>query len=370
MSSTEYATIYDHAAAVVRSECGSISDVNKILSDLRDRALSDERDPLKNRDLIVEPQMDAQILNVSFELYEQVAAHLQRLNILHIWVRVACPSDDDEGLEVIETDSPKDFREAISSPCPHCGQLHDDIEWDNLETFYAFHYNNTPDRFKYSTFFKKLQSLPSATTKLKQPFPVRLREWLQEGPLRRFFQARAPLPADTVAVALETNAPNTVVPSQRETLNTLWVRGSLLLLGGLVTSFFISLWSVTWAILTGAAFFLCFTTLAWVTLNAIYAAAYLERRILTCGYTVAFILLTGSSGIGFGGDATNHPTPKEKNIRSPKSHQENSFLKNVLWDLRWNYGETNSQLAWASVVTFLGTSGIATLLYSIRIKNQ
>lgn len=346
MSSIEYATIYDHAAAVVKSECGSTPEVTKVLDDFRSRALSDEKDPLANRQLMVEPMHDAQILEVPFELVEKVAAQLHRLNILHIWVRATCPSEDDSA-EVVETDNPKTFREMLGSPCPHCGQLHEDIGWENMEIFYAFHYDNVPDKFRFSTYFRKPQELPGAVSEHPSRLS-RIGRWFREGPLSRFFPRRAQSPAETVLVALETNAPNTAVPSQKETLTVVWGRGSALAFSGLVVSYLISLYSVTWAIIAGAVFLLCFLTLAWISWKAIWAAASMERRVLTCGYLLAFALLTGASGFGMAGNIHNEPSEQEQ--------KQNLSTGEPKWDFEWQFGETNPHLVWAAVVTFLGTS--------------
>ena len=186
MSSIEYATIYDHAAAVVKSQCGSTPEVSQILDDFRRRALGDEKDPLENRELIIEPMHDAQILEVPTQLVEKVAAELHRLNILHIWVRATCPANNDDELTVIETDSPKAFREMLALSCPHCGQLHEDIDWDHLKTFYAIHFESAPDKFKFSNYFRKAQSLPSVAS-VRPPLLSRIGMWFREGPLSRFF---------------------------------------------------------------------------------------------------------------------------------------------------------------------------------------
>ncbi|QDT77292.1 hypothetical protein Mal35_07180 [Gimesia maris] len=367
MSSIEYDSIFDHAAAVVKSECGSTLEVERILDDFRVRALSEERDPLINRNLIVEPMHDAQVLEVSFETLEQVTAQLQRLNILHIWVRARCPSEDD-GDDVIETDNPRVFREAISSPCPHCGQLHEDIDWEHLETFYAFHFDKTPDKFKFSNYFRKPQPLPSLSS-VRPPFFARVRKWFREGPLPRFFRVNMPSPAETVTLALDTNAPNTLVPSPKETLATLWKRGTLLVFCGLIITFTVSLWSIAWAIIAGAAFLLCFLILAWVTLNAIFAAAYLERRVLTCGYLITVVLLTSSSGISWEGEVTNHPKIQMEQQTPVNKHELMGIFDNLRWNIKLKHGEENPHLIWASVVIFLGTSYIVYRLYLSRMNH-
>ena len=112
MSSTTFENIFDHAAAIVRSRRGDTPDVNRLLDDFRRRAMAFEKDPLCNRELIVEPAHEAQVLELPIDLVESVAAELQNLNILHVWVRATCPSGDEETL--VETDKPAEFKTAIS----------------------------------------------------------------------------------------------------------------------------------------------------------------------------------------------------------------------------------------------------------------
>lgn len=346
MSSTEFVTIYDHAAAVVRSELGSTSEVNRVLADFRRRALSNERDPLRNRDLIVEPLHESQVLEVPGDLVEKVAATLHRLNILHIWVRASCPASDEGEDTVIETDNPATFRDALASPCPHCAQLHEDIDWNCLETFYAFHFDNAPDKFKFSNYFKKRQTLPIAVPPAQSRYAA-FRTWLQEGPLSVFFRQKVSSPAEAVIVALESNAPTTRIPSQKETLVTLWTRGVILLLVGLAITFLVNLASTTWAIICGTVFLFAFVTLAWVTWRTIWASANLERLVLTCGCVMSAALLGSATGLSFDGTIDNLPSQRDR--------IEKKQIGPLRWHVQWKFGETNGQLVQASVLTFVGT---------------
>lgn len=162
--------------------------------------------------------------------------------------------------------------------------------------------------------------------------------------------------------ALETNAPTTQIPSLKETLTALWSKGTLLAISGLGVSYVVSLASTTWAIITGSVFLLCFLVLSWVTWKSIWAAASMERRVLACGYLLSLALLGASSGLSLDGGINNSLSQQEgvatKDDGTPK------------WHLEWAFGETNTHLVWASVVTFLGTSGIVFGLNWNRVRTR
>ena len=357
MSSTTFENIFDHAAAIVRSRRGDTPDVNRLLDDFRRRAMAFEKDPLCNRELIVEPAHEAQVLELPIDLVESVAAELQNLNILHVWVRATCPSGDEETL--VETDKPAEFKTAISTPCPHCGQIHEDLDWEYLDTFYAFHFDSRPDKFRFSKFYKRPRKLPTAeagTTSLLR----KVSSWLVEGPLSNFFRRRRRSPTEAVVASLQTNASNVEIPSQVELLNRLWTRGALMAFGGTALCWLISFVNETWAIIFGVVFLIAFGVLAFVTWKAIWAAANMERRVLTCGYILAIALLTASSGLKVDGGANGQLS------ETGSSQREASLVED--WHVDWEFGETNTQLVWAAVVTFLGTSGIVFGMNRNRVR--
>jgi hypothetical protein len=199
MSSIGFETTFEHAAALVRAQCGDLPGLETVLGDLRKRVQTDALDPLENRDLIVEPHIDAQMLDVPQKTVECVAAELHRLHLLHIWARITCPWE--EGETVVETDDPKVFQTAIQNECPHCGQSHEDLLWDNIETFYAFHFDSHPDKFKFRDFFRPPRLLPGpriATKpdwsfgKLCRSLVGGISRFFREGPRRLYTRSLRP----------------------------------------------------------------------------------------------------------------------------------------------------------------------------------
>jgi len=365
MSSDAFETIFDLGAEIVKQRLGESAEIVKTIEDFRRRIQTDDRNPLENRDLIVEPNLDSQILVVPRATVEKIAAEFHKLNILHVWVRVRCPSvEEDDEATVVETKSTKEFRKTLQHPCPHCMQLHEDVGWDCLETFYAFNFDTTPDRFKLGKFFRSVKPLPGP----KQTSEAAKQTGGLRGLIASFFPKGPTSPVKEVTAALETNTSVQQLPSPKETVDRVWVRASWFVFLGILITVLVALVNVTWAIIVAVAIIIALLLLGWFTWYAIWAAARLERRVLTGGLTFSGVLLCASSGLQFTADAKN-TTSSAANLDSG-NYASPMIITKVApeWGIHFEFGETNTQLVWAAVVVFLCTIGIVYKMNSDRLR--
>lgn len=212
MSSDGLGTIYDNAASTVAMRLRGCRGVDEVLSSIRSKVLSDVQDPLENRSLIIEPHRLSQTLGVPIATVELVTEELHILNFVHVWARAVCPVTNDDDNTIIETDCAKDFKTALTEPCGHCGQVHDELDWSSIETFFAVHVDGHRDKFNLKRFLiprKRFAVRPS------EPPPP----WLER--IKRFFvrRDRAPndnRPVDQVASQLALNQPTSRAPTVAE----------------------------------------------------------------------------------------------------------------------------------------------------------
>lgn len=298
MSSRELANIFDNAAGTISLRLKNVPHVKRILADFRQHVVSEKRNPARHPELVIEPPMLAQRLDVPRSAVEAVIAELHRFNFVHIWARATCPAvaEDDDNV-IVETDDAKEFKSALRESCPHCGQYHTNLDWQNVETFYAVHLDDQPETFELRRFFVPTKRFSVS----KHPPPRRpgFLEWV-----KRFFVkwARKPAqdkPVDSIAAQLALNQPTTRAPSNTDLA---WKLAITLL---------------AWSVLTAVAFvvlrYACdivtalvvtsFMTLggliaAWVVLRSIFAASYLQRSIMAAGYA-ASIGLSVKSALDF-----------------------------------------------------------------------
>ena len=184
MSSNELETIYDNAAGTISLRLKKIDGVRKVLDALRTRVLSENKNPLENRSLIIEPVMLSQQLRVPRRAVEAVVEELRRFNLVHLWARAICPvvnADDDN--VIVETDNSKVFKDALQESCPHCGQYHSELDWSSIETFYAVNVNDEPDPFDIRRFFISPKRLAFSSGSANPP-PPRVSLWERA---KRFF---------------------------------------------------------------------------------------------------------------------------------------------------------------------------------------
>ena len=152
MPSDKFEAIFNDAASIVERRCQGMHGVSIVLDDIRRRVRTPIMDPLKNRALIVEPWIDAQQLNVPLQTAQCVADELHNLNILHLWARARCPVADTDNNVIAETDDSVAFKGMLRELCPHCGQYHNDLSEEQVETFYAIHFDDKQDDFELRQF--------------------------------------------------------------------------------------------------------------------------------------------------------------------------------------------------------------------------
>ncbi|WP_337175418.1 hypothetical protein [Paludisphaera sp.] len=137
MSSSEFESIFEHAAALVRIRCKGFHGVETVLAALNSRVVSGHSDPRIHRELFFEPWIDSQQLGVPQDTAEEVARELHQLSVLTVWTRLRCtevPFDEDG--TITETNSAEELERVRSIPCPHCGTFHDIVP-SLVETLYA-----------------------------------------------------------------------------------------------------------------------------------------------------------------------------------------------------------------------------------------
>jgi hypothetical protein len=295
MSSSESKSLFDSAADFIRVRLAGAKGVDQVLDRLKERADTDDYDPLSNRSLILESPKLAQQIAVPRRTVEAVIDELHLLNLVHIWARATCPTvDTDEGNVLVETDDAQELRAVVRESCAHCGQYHDDLGWMNIETFYAINLRQEPGRFRISRLFQK-QSSAEVSGAPESTESKSMNERLID-----FFRFRAgkpeeDKPVEIVASRLDHNEPASQLPSSCD-LTLIGLR-------------FIA----AWALLTISLFVGCRIFADWITtavvlvvmlltgiggaywvLRAIYAASATNRSILYSAYMIGGILWTVS----------------------------------------------------------------------------
>ena len=302
MSSSEYRTIFDGASALVEAQLGNLPGTSDLLASLRERCDTNDRDPRINRRLIVEPQLESQILCIPVQTVQKVVKELHKLNVLHLWARATCPNESSgDDATVVETNNVSEFRAAVGDSCPHCGQSHEDIGWDDIESFYALNFDVAPDTFRFGDYFRPPAKLPD-TTESPPSIASRLSGWCLS-----FFSKRDASPSERVVKALAENRSAILLPTPIQLCQMLWQKALLLVLAGVITSVLIgATTSPNYGILTASVFVIVFLVLTYVTLRTMWAASAIERRIAVGGNLLAFALLARASGVGFSLTAGEH----------------------------------------------------------------
>lgn len=317
MPSSEFETIFDGAASIVESRCRGMVGVRTVLDDIRNRGMSPVKNVLQNRDLIIEPWIESQRLRVPLGTVKSVASELQKLNILHIWVRVHCPAvDEDEDDDVIiESSDPRQFRQALQEECPHCGQFHESIDAQYLEMFYAIHFDDQQDSFSIGRFilkktpkFGQAEDSRNPPDKVEKPpdepvakTPAVATEGdltpLNRGLVMFLIDPRGSRfsPVEIVSHALETNQRTTAIPSVNEVVITLW-KWSFLSFGilaviELILYFIVQPYMLIFVI---AAYFILYALCCNFTLKAFFSGSYLPKLVATGAFGLAGILLATS----------------------------------------------------------------------------
>jgi hypothetical protein len=142
MSTSDFVSIFDHAASIVRIRLSTLKGVDQVLGAIRSRLNTEVTDPRVNRELFFEPWIDSQQLGVPSETAEEVSRELHQLSVLRLWTRVRCPDvGSDEDGTVIETDSDSELKVAIDAQCPQCGSHHE-LTPALVETVFAPNFPN------------------------------------------------------------------------------------------------------------------------------------------------------------------------------------------------------------------------------------
>jgi hypothetical protein len=155
MSSVGFSTILDKALDLAAIKCGGNAEIARVANEIKRRADLARDTNTGFRQLFVEPASLAQEIGVPTDDVSMMADELCNYGVLHHWVRVLCPNVRDDGYRVtIETDDPEELKGELLKPCRHCGQIHDHIDWGDVETVYALNLESKPERpFDLAGFF-------------------------------------------------------------------------------------------------------------------------------------------------------------------------------------------------------------------------
>jgi hypothetical protein len=297
MLSSELESIYDNAAGTIRLRLADREAVNRALTHFRGLVLSTDACPLSNRELIVEPTLLSQQIDVPREKLDRVISELRRFSFVHTWVRAYCKvvEEDDDNV-IVETDRPSKYRKAVEESCAHCGGMHGIEGGLEIETFFAIHVGQKADPFRLSRFALHEINTERSDASLREPdgqvWYVSL--W---GLLKRPFAKRAGTPKHTehsthALSALSENGPTMAVPTHQ-----VWAWRLL----GLI---------IAWTVLVVLSFLLCrqycdllstmvvtgvlcsggvLATL--IFLRMVFAASFAVRSTIGLAYVFAFALV-------------------------------------------------------------------------------
>lgn len=95
----------------------------KVINDFKQRSMKD------GRELIIEPAMDSQILDVPCNVVEAVVKVLEQEDMVEPFYRAIC-TNTTPNCEIVEGDLLEVKQSLAEESCLHCGQFHD---WDVVE---------------------------------------------------------------------------------------------------------------------------------------------------------------------------------------------------------------------------------------------
>jgi hypothetical protein len=244
---------------------------------------------------MVEPRIEAQRLNIPGTTVDRVASELHGLNILHVWARASCPNvEPGEPNTITETDDVKTFQAAITSPCLHCGQEHDELSWENIETFYAIHFEDEPDDFQLSKLLRrKSKSLNGNTTTTKTPWYKKPLGAL--GSAFVWFKPKPKTPIAAVSRALEQNAPLQQIPAAHVLILKLWmcvIGYALLSIAVSVGAYLV--FGIVVGLLVMVALLGMFAVVSYFTIRLITATPLIQKLLIGVGYGLSVLLFAQS----------------------------------------------------------------------------
>ncbi|HBE72460.1 MAG TPA: hypothetical protein DDW52_30370 [Planctomycetaceae bacterium] len=293
MSSTQFELTFDSVANLIKAG-NTDPHVPKILEDIRSRAVGSEKDPRKNRELIIEPWRDGQMLSVPEASYRAVADELKKFNILSVWARAICPNENEI---IVETRKPEKFRKKLTQPCPHCGSSHLDLPIENIETFLVINFDLSDKPLSIRDVLFK----PPSKAPPKIGFLSRLGRFGRRK-LKLFFAKRGGSPVAKTTAELTENRPAQKAPTTHDIWwNFTWVTAVWCLI---TTVMSLGLWftlkthvGVAMVALFSLIFYLPFFI---VTLRRLYNQFRIELMILGIASTIGTGLTTaGATGFKF-----------------------------------------------------------------------
>jgi hypothetical protein len=295
MSSPTFDLTFSRAVRLIEASHRE-REISVILDDFRKRATTSDRNPLSNRNLIVDNRVDSQMLNVPEHLYEVVVRELRKFQLLHVWVRARCPNTDEI---IVETRKESKFRRMLNEPCPHCGQDHSAMGYEHIEYFFAINFKLSADKLGL---FELSAPGPRPPGPAQETYWFLRRAWRY---LSALFQKRDDSPVVATAAALAENRPAKLAPTSQSLLWQLWWTSAIWWSVTLVL--FFGLGQVGQAVIAwtvGGVSLCVYAFLAYVTWRIICYRYPIQTRLLTATQLVGGLALSkGALGISLGMEA-------------------------------------------------------------------
>jgi hypothetical protein len=294
MSSNDFASIFEHAASIVRIRLSNLKGVDNVLAAIKTRLATNDFNPLTNRNLFFEPWIEAQQLRVPSDTAEEVSRELHRLTVLHLWTRLRCP---DVGLHedgtIIETDSPQRLQAVLQSDCPHCGSRHG-LTSAIVETLYAPNFQSeVGDVMLFDT-----RRLADPPRKLVRTGLVQDRQMMRISSIANLSSASVSDVGSSLIAALSTNSKLEDVPSPRQVWKQAWTGPSVVLLTYLVLIAPVSFCAgpAIACVASLVVIIVVFLTLRQQT-QALLSSAAVQLKVTQMGFGAAIILFAaGTAG--------------------------------------------------------------------------
>jgi hypothetical protein len=210
-----------------------------------------------------------------------------------LWVRAICPAvDEGDPDTVIETDNSARLQEALRSPCPQCGQYHENLSLENVRTFYAVNFTSGPDTFDFRRLF---QGRPKPLAKSGNRGTNPRTGWFNW----RLFRIRQEPPATAVTrqivAALAVNQDVPKIPDSLAVCLGVWKAAATYIL--LAVLLFVGAHQIFGAYVgavVAAFLILAFGVASFVTLRLVMATPLIQRMLVFGGFTSSALLIAHS----------------------------------------------------------------------------
>lgn len=157
MSSDVFWITLDRSEVAIRKKHRRLPQTVEMINYLQQQA-SEAEQHSRLQNLKLEPIHISQIAEVPINTVETVMSEMQYLGVVHLWYRLKCPNSQGGNPSIIETNDPEEFQRALTEVCPRCQELHDELNWDDIEQFWKFNTSeNSDSRFDPSDFFLSTQ---------------------------------------------------------------------------------------------------------------------------------------------------------------------------------------------------------------------